>query len=284
MLTPLENLTYIVFGTLPRRVSYSAAHRAYVVAGQNGRFRNDLKKKRKDQQQKYKLMPRWEYILRQFLPNVGLPMELLRSMLDYVPLMSGLLGQGAEEDVDDDGGTDAEGEDDGGAEGDGDDAGDGGGDGGQDKPKKDSGGGYNFPSMPSWPSNPFSFPSLWDSGNKPGGNNGDQADGTDYQQKMKDVLNSDITKSLAKTGVSMLPGGQAALTAYDIGSKIAEDVNKNKGADDVMNDVVKDAVSSEAGQAAIKGLVGLLPGGDKIVKAMEAGDKMEDATKKIPGL
>jgi hypothetical protein len=97
---------------------------------------------------------------------------------------------------------------------------------------------------------------------------------------MKDVLQSDLTKSLAKSGIGMLPGGNAAMTALDIGSKL---MNKG-GQDEVMDDLVEDAVESDVGQSAIKGFIGFLPGGDKIVKAMEAGSKMEKATKKIPGI
>lgn len=42
---------------------------------------------------------------------------------------------------------------------------------------------------------------------------------------MKEVLTSDITKSAIKTGISLLPGGAAALATMEAGSKVAEATN-----------------------------------------------------------
>lgn len=56
-------------------------------------------------------------------------------------------------------------------------------------------------------------------------NDNDNDNGNADDSVIKEVLSSDITKSAIKAGISLIPGGAAALAAMEAGSKVAEAAN-----------------------------------------------------------
>ncbi|VVC37622.1 Hypothetical protein CINCED_3A021894 [Cinara cedri] len=122
-----------------------------------------------------------------------------------------------------------------------------------------------------------------------------RADGTAYQTILN-AANSDLGQQAIKTGVGFLPAGGALVKAYEHGSKINEAItgavslaSQKKSEGDKKNtgstyQNLKDLATSEAGTAAIKMGVGLLPGGGPAVQAYENGTKLQSVLTQIGGL
>ncbi|CAH1732669.1 unnamed protein product [Aphis gossypii] len=64
-LTLGEYLTYLLTGSLPNRFKYSHSKGCYVISGQAGLYKNDLKRKNG---KGYKAIPRWKYYLSKLSP------------------------------------------------------------------------------------------------------------------------------------------------------------------------------------------------------------------------
>ncbi|XP_016658101.1 probable ATP-dependent helicase PF08_0048 isoform X2 [Acyrthosiphon pisum] len=255
VLTPSERITYILFGTLPSRIYYSYKKRCYVVRGQAGYYKNDLRRKKG---KKYKVVPRWQYYLSKLSP-----MSLIKSGFECLSIGKALLFGGGfsdgdeEEDLesggaDPDAGGGADGDADGGADdgadGDADDAND------NDKEPGLLSKGMNMGKSMLSPllnlfggskntnndnnnenkddSNDKKDENKDDSNDKKDDNNdnkdenkddkeGDKpADSTNYMGIAKDILTSDTTKDALKTGISLLvPGGPAIVKAIDTAEK-----------------------------------------------------------------
>lgn len=98
------------------------------------------------------------------------------------------------------------------------------------------------------------------------------------------VANSELGQEAIKMGVSTVPGGGAAVKAYENKSQIqsgltgAADLIKSspqEQADFFTLQNMKDLATSDAGQEVIKMGVSCLPGGGVAVKAYENGSKLE---------
>ncbi|XP_060847906.1 uncharacterized protein LOC132927403 [Rhopalosiphum padi] len=284
VLTPSERLTYILFGTLPNRIYYSYSKRSYVVRGQPGAFKNDLRTQRGKNKKGYKVMPRWKYYLSKFSP-VG----LIKTGMEYVSFAKALLGFGRgfkdfddtmgdmgdlenpddnpnndeDSDLEDDAKDGANGDAKDGAKDDAkdgakDEAKDDAKDGAKDSANNNANGGNNnekdwsgmFPSLPTFPTDLSSLYGDSNDGNKD--NNNDKKE--DKNDKKEDDKKED---------------------------------EKNDDSVD-YTEMAKEAMQSDTAKDLVKtGISLFVPGGPAIVAAMEAGSKLggaTDAVEKVPKL
>lgn len=248
VLTPSERFMYTFFGTLPSRIYYSYEKRCYVVRGQPGYYKNDLRRKKG---KRYKVVPRWQYYLSKLSP-----ISLVKSGFEFLSigkalLLGGGFGDGDEEEDPESGGADPD--EDGDADGDADDGND------NDKEPGLLSKGMNMGKDMFSPllnffggskdtNNDNNNENKDDSNDKKDENNdkknekkddnsdkndekkddkkddkeGDKPEeSTDYTGMVKDVLTSDTTKDAVKTGVSLfVPGGPAIVKAFETAEKL----------------------------------------------------------------
>lgn len=247
VLTLGERLTYILFGTLPSRIYYSYSKRCYVVRGQAGLYKNDLKRKKRKNGKGYKAIPRWKYYLSKLSP-VG----IFKTLKDMSSLSKALLGFGGKDygdldsfdsDVDlENPDYDSESDKDGGPK-DGDPK-----DGGPKDGKKNEEGSGMFPTdFISTLSNYLMGGSNDENKDNKNDDNSDKKDdkkdddSTGLTQMAKDVLGSDIAKDVAKdvvkTGIEcFVPGGPAIVSAIN---KYEDSQKKAEAVEDVIDKVPK---------------------------------------------
>ncbi|XP_060857223.1 putative surface protein SACOL0050 [Metopolophium dirhodum] len=251
VLTPSERFTYVLFGTLPSRIYYSYEKRCYVVRGQAGYYKNDLRRKKG---KRYKVVPRWQYYMSKLSP-----MSLIKSGFEFLSVGKALLFGGGFSDGDEEEDPekgDADPDADGGADGGADDDADGGADDGKNNDKEpgllskgmDMGKSMLSPLLNLFGGSKDTNNEKKDDSNDKKDDNNDKKDDnnekkddnndkkdekednnkddkegdkpTDYTGMVTDVLTSDSTKDAIKTGISLfVPGGPAIVTAIDAAEK-----------------------------------------------------------------
>lgn len=237
VLTLSERLTYILFGTLPSRIYYSYSKRCYVVRGQPGLYKNDLRRKRRKNGKGYKAIPRWKYYLSKLSP-VG----IFKTAKDMLFLSKALLGFGGKDysdfdnfdnDVDlDNPDYDSESDTDGDP---------------KDGKNNEEGSGMLPTGIFSTLSNYLTGGSNDEKKDNKNDDNSDKKDdkkddgSTGLTQMAKDVLESDVTKDVAKdvikTGIEFLvPGGPAIVGAIN---KYEDSQKKAEAVEDVIEKVPK---------------------------------------------
>lgn len=234
---------------MPSRIYYSYEKRCYVVRGQPGYYKNDLRRKKG---KRYKAIPRWQYYLSKLSP-VG----LIKSGFDFLSIGKSLLFGGGfgggDEDYDQEG-DDADGDAAGGA----DDGNDNGKEPGLLSNGTNIGTGMFSPLLNLFGgskdnnnnNNNENKKDNNDNNNENKNDNNDNNDkkdenqddnkdnkegekpeeSSDYMGMAKDALTSDIAKDAVKTGISLfVPGGSAIVAAMDAASKynsVDEKLNK----------------------------------------------------------
>ncbi|XP_026819338.1 uncharacterized protein LOC113558004 [Rhopalosiphum maidis] len=233
VLTPSERLTYIIFGTLPNRIYYSYSKGSYVVRGQPGGYKNDLRRQRGKDREGYKVMPRWKYYLSKLSP-----VSLIKSGMQYASMAKALLGFGRGfKDFDDSMGNmgdlenpddDPNNDEDSDLEDDAIDDANNDENGGNNNEKGSSGMVSSLPTLPTDLLSP-----LYDVSNDNKKEDDKDDDSVGYSKMAKNALQSDTAKNLVKTGISLLvPGGPAIVAAMDASSKLG-------GATDAIGKVPK---------------------------------------------
>ncbi|KAE9533457.1 hypothetical protein AGLY_009095 [Aphis glycines] len=84
-LTPGERLIYLSSGSLPNRFYYSHSKGCYMVKGQAGLYKNDLKR---NNGKGYKAIPRWKYYL-----NKLSPVQIAEDILSLSKVLPGFGGK-----------------------------------------------------------------------------------------------------------------------------------------------------------------------------------------------
>lgn len=185
-LTPTEYQNYVNYNILPPRFYYSAKHHAYIEKKPTNPENSE-----NPDHKGLKAVPRWQYLLSKMMPST----DSLKSGLGSLKALSGLLAGGgglvgADEYFDAVTGDDDDGSE---PKDDKDDK--------EDKENKDEN-------------------NDEDENNDKG--DGDQDPGKTWTATATDAVTSDMGQALIKLGLGFLPGGGAAVSAFEAGSKVAK--------------------------------------------------------------